>query len=272
MVGEIERFMGGRMTIALGTAWHPRGELNRFLNLLAQFQQVYSGMAFALPPEVDPDLVDHLQGMTRVEVMVTPDWSWGRYSALQLALEFSTTHIHYADFDRLLRWVETRPEEWHDVLAKIQESNCLIIGRSPASYRTHPKALVETEAISNLVVSNLIGLPLDVSAGAKGFSRRACQAILENSKPGFALGTDAEWPLLVNRLGYQVEYLAVDGLDWESADRYRAEAADQHSQKEAAALYDADPQNWSRRIAVAMEIVQVALDAATRKINPDSKT
>jgi len=260
------------MTIALGTAWHPRGELNRFLNLLAQFQQAYTGMAFALPPDVDPDLVDHLQELTQVEVMVTPDWSWGRFSALQLALEFSTTHIHYADFDRLLRWAETRSEEWQEMLVKIQESDCLIIGRSPASYRTHPRSLVETEAISNLVVSHFVGKPLDVSAGSKGFSRQACQTIFNNSKPGFALGTDAEWPLLLDRLGYQVDYLAVDGLDWESADRYRTEAADQHSQKEAAALYDADPQNWSRRVAVAMEIVQVALDTTTRKINPGSKT
>ena len=64
----------------------------------------------------------------------------------------------------------------------------------------------------------------------------------------------------------QVDYLTVDGLDWESADRYRTEAADQHSQKEAADLYDADPQNWSRRMAVAMEIVRVGLETAAREI------
>ncbi len=41
--------------------------------------------------------------------------------------------------------------------------------------------------------------------------------------------------------------------------------ADQRSQKEAADLYDADPQNWSRRVAVAMEIVQVGLDTGMRR-------
>jgi hypothetical protein len=254
------------MTIALGTAWHPRGELSRFLNLLPQFQAEYSGMAFSLPPEVDPGLVDRLQELPQVEVVVTPDWSWGRYSAMQLAIEFSTAHIQYADFDRLLRWVETRPAEWRLVLEKIQECDCLIIGRSPGSYQTHPRALIETEAISNLVVSHLVGLPLDVSAGSKGFSMSACQAILVNSRPGFALGADAEWPLILKQLGYQVEYLAVDGLDWESADRFRKQAADQRSQKEAADVYDADPENWSRRVAVAMEIVQVGLETMTREL------
>ncbi|MGB3700848.1 MAG: hypothetical protein WA997_06210 [Anaerolineales bacterium] len=254
------------MTIALATAWHPRGELNRFLNLLPLLQQEYSGMAFSLPPEVEPDLVNHLQDLPQVNVLVTPDWSWGRYSAIQMALEFSATHLQYADFDRLLRWVETRPDEWQQVLRTIQEHDCLLIGRSPASYQTHPQALIETEAISNRVISYLVGQSLDVSAGSKGFSREACQTILGNSKPGYALGTDAEWPLILVRSGYQVDYIAVDGLDWESADRYRLEAADQQSQKEAAELYDADPQNWSRRVAVAMEIVQVGLDTATREL------
>lgn len=252
------------MTIALAAAWDPRGELSRFLDHLLLFQEEYAGMAISLPPGVEPRLVDRLQDLPQVRVTVTPDWSHGRYSALKLASDFSTSHIQYADFDRLLRWVETRPQEWRWVLQEIQEHDCLIIGRSTASYRTHPRALIETEAISNKVISHLLGQSMDVSAGSKGFSRPACETILDNSEPGFALGTDAEWPLILKQSGYQVDYIAVEGLDWESADRYRLEAADQLSQKEAADLYDADPQNWSRRVAVAMEIVQVGLDTVSK--------
>lgn len=257
------------MTIVLGTTWHPRGELPRFLNLLPLLQKEYAGMAFSLPPGTDQELVERLQELSRVKVIVTPEWSWGRYSALQLALEFGTEHIQYADFDRLLRWAEIRPEEWRSVLKTIQEHDCLIIGRSPASYRTHPRALVETEAISNLVVSNLLGKAVDVSAGSKGFSRQACERIIDQCAPGHALGTDAEWPLILSRSGYSVDYISVEGLDWESADRYRGEAADQRSQIETAQAYDADPGNWSRRVAIAMELVQVGLEAADRELNPD---
>lgn len=252
------------MTIALATAWNPRGELNRFINLLPRFQEEYYGMEFSLPPDVEPQLVKQLNDLPQVAAKVTKDWSHGRYLALKSAAELSTTHIQYADFDRILRWVETRPAEWHQVLQQIEEHDCLIIGRSSASYQTHPRALIETEAISNLVVSQLVGQPMDVSAGSKSFSKRACMAILMNSEPGNALGTDAEWPLILKQLGFQVEYIEVDGLDWESADRYLDKAADPNSQKEAAHIYDADPQNWSQRAAVAMQIVQVGLDTISR--------
>lgn len=260
------------MTIALATAWDPRGEMTRFLSLLPQFQDAYSGIAFSLPPGVEPHLVEQLNDPLHVTATVTEEWSHGRYSALKLAVDFGATHIQYADFDRLLRWVETRPEEWRQILNEIPGHDCLILGRSAASYLTHPRALIETEAISNHVVSHLVGQLMDVSAGSKSFSRKACETILLNSKPGNALGTDAEWPLILKRSGFVIDYLEVDGLDWESADRYQDEAADQQSQKEAADMYDADPANWSRRVAVAMEIVQVGLDTLARDIASNSKT
>ena len=259
------------MSVALATAWNPRGELNRFLNLLTVFQKGYDGMAFSLPPSAEPRLVKQLNDLPQVAVNVTKDWSHGRYLALSSAAEFAATHIQYADFDRILRWVETRPGEWHQVLKQITEQDCIIIGRSNASYQTHPRALVETEAISNLVVSHLIGQPMDVSAGSKSFSKHACRTILMNSEPGNALGTDAEWPLILKQLGFRVDYIEVDGLDWESADRYQEKAADPNSQKEAAEMYDADPRNWSQRAAVAMQIVQVGLDTVSRDFSSTSK-
>jgi hypothetical protein len=67
---------------------------------------------------------------------------------------------------------------------------------------------------------------------------------------------------------FRVNYVTVDGLDWESADRFQKTAADQHSQKEAAEDYDADPENWARRVGVAMEIVQLGINTVGREINP----
>jgi len=259
------------MTIILATAWHPRGELDRFLKLLPLLQQAYSGIAISLPPETDTELVHRLQELTQVEVVITPDWSWGRSLALELALEFSGTHIQYVDFDRLLRWVETRQTEWEQILEAILEFDCLIIGRSTSSYKTHPQALIQTEAISNLVVSHLVGQPLDVSAGSKGFSRKACEYLVGNCEPGHALGTDAEWPLILKRAGFQVNSVTVDGLDWESADRFREKAADHQSQKNEAEIYDADPKNWARRVDVAMEIVRVGFETVNKEFVPLSE-
>ena len=256
------------MTITLAAAWRPRGELSRFKRLLPQLQHVYAEIVITLPPEVEKDVVEQLGELSQVKIIVTKDWSSGRFTALERALEKSCDYIQYADFDRLIRWVETRPDEWLRILEVIQSADCLIIGRSLDAYRTHPEALVQTEKISNSVVSNLLGQNVDVSAGSKGFSRKAAEYIIANCVPGHALGTDAEWPLMLKRAGYQVDYIAVDGLDWESADRFLAEAADSSSQRQAAQSYDSKPENWSHRVEVAIEIVQSGFEAANRDIEP----
>jgi SAM-dependent methyltransferase len=255
------------MSIALATAWYPRGELPRFIDLLPQLMRCYSGMVVTLPPDVGKDVTQSLGDLNHVRVLVTEDWAGGRHMALQGALEVSTTHIQYADFDRLLRWVETRPEEWLQVVEIIQRTDCLIIGRTERAYGTHPRALTATEAISNQVLSHLLRGSMDFSAGSKGFSRAAVECIMANCEPGHALGTDAEWPIILSRAGFKVDYVTVDGLDWESADRYRPEAAEPDDQRKAALAYDADVSNWERRVDVAKEIVHSGLHAIQKDLN-----
>ncbi len=194
------------------------------------------------------------------------DWSHGRHAALQKALETSAGWIQYADFDRLLRWVETRPEEWRQITMAAGDADCLIIGRTPVAYATHPQALVQTERISNRVISSLLGEEMDVSAGSKVFSRPAAEFLLKNSHPGKALGMDGAWPVLLKRAGFSLRYRSVDGLDWESADRYQDEAAGFEGQRRAAQAYDADPQNWAHRVEVAREIVESGLEAERKSI------
>jgi len=260
------------MTVVLASAWRPRGELPRFQRLFPELQLAYRGLAISLPPDVESNILDTLHALPGIEVVITPDWSWGRHLALQVSQGCEATHVHYADFDRLLRWVETRPEEWQQILTAIQQVDCLVIGRTDAAYRTHPRALVETEAISNLVTSLLLGQSMDVSAGSKGFSRRAVQFLMAHCQPGRALGTDADWLVTLHRGGFAIDYLAVDGLDWESADRFQEQAADGHSQSQAAQAYDRDPEHWSQRVAVALEIVESGIEAERREIESTKDT
>lgn len=257
------------MGVTLAATWNPRGELPRFQKLCPQLEQVYEALVISFPPgkllryweEVDPQLA---RSQTKILAVQSPEWGAGRHFALQKALETPAAHIQYADMDRLLRWVETRPEEWRRVVAAIQQHDCLIIGRTEAAYATHPQALIQSERISNLVTSHLLGAPVDVSAGSKGFRRAAVEFLMANCTPGCALGADAEWPVLLQRAGFAIEYVAVDGLDWESADRYQERAAGPEAQRRAVAAYDADPQHWARRVAIALEIVQSGLEASSR--------
>jgi hypothetical protein len=255
------------MSLCLAATWNPRGELERFLRLLPQFESVYDFLVVIFPPVAKNPPLDELAATLaaqngRLMVKVSPAWPQGRYLSLKTALETPASHIQYADMDRLLRWVETRPIEWQQAARRIQVNEAVIFGRTPAAYATHPQALSQTEALSNRVVSQILGQPMDVSAGSKGFSRTAAAYIVANSLPERAIGADATWPILLHRAGFHLDYLEVDGLDWESADRYRATAADAAAQQQAATAYDADPQHWAARVAIAQEIIHCAFDAA----------
>ncbi len=256
------------MTIALGATWNPRGEGSRLFEFLPELMQTCKGIAVALPPNINPGSLDVFfkepNYFTDVCWIQSRKWAWGRHIALRGAVEFGCSHIQYADMDRLLRWVETRPDEWSEILLRIQKSECVIVGRTKRAYKTHPQALIRTEAISNLIVSHFIGRAMDVSAGSKGFSLEAAKFLLEHSSPGNALGMDAEWPILLKRAGFEVDYVEVDGLDWESADRFRMSAADPEQQRKMATEYDADPQVWAQRVEVAYEISKSSIEA-TRK-------
>jgi hypothetical protein len=254
------------MSLALGATWNPRGELTRFQRLLPELETVYSGIAISFPPQANPEVVAQVKEAVRIKAFVNPEWSWGRRSALEAAVKTGATHVQYADFDRLLRWAETRPEEWRRIAVEIERHDCLVIGRTSAAYSTHPQALIQTEAISNRVVSYLLGKRVDASAGSKGFNCRAVRFLLANTRPERALGTDAEWPVLLMRAGFEIDVIEVDGLDWESADRYQENSASAQAQARAAQAYDKDPGNWEYRASVAMEIVQCGLDAMEREL------
>jgi len=261
--------MNSTLRVALAVTWNPRGEMPRFERLLPELLQVYSSLAISFPPLADPQVTQAFTsgpyaGRSDLRMYLNPDWAGGRYMALQTALELGADFIHYADMDRLLRWVETRPDEWRQEVQALQASDCLVMGRNEAAYQTHPRCLTQTEAISNRVVSHLLGQEMDVSAGSKGFSRRAAEYLVAHTQPRRALGTDAEWPILLQRAGYRVGYRAVDGLDWESADRFQEQAAGSADQRRAAERVDADPHSWEWRVQVAAEIVEAALETAGR--------
>jgi len=258
------------MSVTLAATWHPRGEMNRLIVHLGDLVAAYAQIVIITPPMGDLNTrevseVEEINRLPGILVRQPDNWSRGRYAALQASLETNPSYIQYADLDRLLRWVETRPDEWLHTVAKMMSSDSLIIGRTPFAYQTHPAALVQTEAISNQVVSHFLGRFMDVSAGSKGFCREAADYIVANTVPGHAMGTDAEWPILLHKAGFQIDYVEVDGLDWESADRYKDLAAKQEDQLQAAIQYDADPRNWEHRVEIAREIVESALAIAARQ-------
>ena len=263
------------MSITLATTWYSRGELPRLSRLLPILQDKYDQIVISFLPGDDSDIIEPFSlGMfsstPKITFYVNDDLRKGRYMALKKALDTHSDYIHYADMDRLLHWVETKPQEWMQMLDQIEKYDCIIFGRTQAATLTHPQALITTEMISNQVVSYFLNREMDVSAGSKSFNRSAAQYLVEYGKPDNSIGTDAEWPILLKLAGFKLEYIPVDGLDWESADQFLLRAATVDEQKQAALKYDSDPIHWSRRIEIAEEIIQTALEVA-RQEHPAGK-
>ncbi len=254
------------MSVALVTTYHPRGEIGRLRRLLPQLQAVYGSVFVSMPPSAKPDEVGAIQALPDTRILVNDAWQYGRYNALKAGVESGAAFIHYADMDRLLRWVETRPDEWRATVEQVRQADCLVIGRTAAAWETHPRAMYDAEQIINHTFSRLLGQEMDFGAGSKGFSRRAAEFLVTNATPGWALGADTEWPVLLYRAGFRVRGLLVDGLDWESADRYQDEAADTETQRRFAESYDEVVQNWAMRVQVTREIVEAGIDAWLRPL------
>lgn len=257
----------GNSSIALATSWYPRGELARFKRFLPQLQAIYGDGLHIVLSDTSTETSEIIQCLTEQEInhQLFDGWS-GRYVCVRMAVDAGAQHIHYVDFDRLLRWVECHPRELAETVQQIKVHDLLIMGRSEFAWETHPKSMFETEWLCNRVFSDYFGREMDFGAGARGLSRRAGEFVLANSSGEQALNMDAGWSVLLKRGGFSWGYLEVDGLDWESADQYQEQAATREAQQKLAEQSDASADNWRLRTQVAQKIIQFGIEAMNQPL------
>ena len=182
-----------------------------------------------------------------------------RRKALRAGLETGTDHLQMCDFDRALHWVAHYPQELETVLAEITQYDLLVLGRTKRAWATHPPYQADTEPLFNRVFALVTGLPWDVGAGSRGFSRRGAEKLLELSQEP-TIGIDAELPLLLlGREGYGVGFRACEGLEFETADRFGAEIEAAGGYGAWEAEMSADPARWAFRLKVALLIAEAAV-------------
>ncbi len=182
-----------------------------------------------------------------------------RRRALRAGLEAGASHLQMCDFDRALHWAAHYPRELERVVASIPNYDLLVLGRTDRAWATHPPYQAETEPLFNRVFALVTGLPWDVGAGSRGFSRRAAETLLETSRER-TVGIDAEWPLLLlGRDGFRVGFRACEGLEFETADRFGPEIEAAGSYQAWEAQVSADPARWAFRLKVALLIAEAAV-------------
>ena len=257
------------MTVILAGTWQPRGELNRFKRLYDQICDLYDEFVLAVSVRGLNEVESTLSELN-ISYVTYADYS-GRYTVLQKATEFNFDYLHYADFDRLLHWLETRPDELRDAINHIKKADCTVIGRTKEAFDTHPQSMIQTEKLFNDVFSNYLGQSMDFGAGSRGFSRRAVEIILDQCTNKESLQMDVGWTVLLEQAGLSIQYLAVDGLDWETPDQFRDEVATEEIRQQFIEKADANPENWALRVQVAQKIMQSGLSALNQPINVNSE-
>src|SRR5579871_5795955 len=171
-----------RMPVSLAAIHHdPDGRLHDQLRrILPALSKQFTGMAVQasyLTPEQSLDLLAAAGVLVEREA---PDGPIGytrlgrtRRAALRLALRSAADLLLSIDLDRALHWVEQYPQELEDVLARLPEYDCTVIGRTPRAFNSHPRMQRDTEALINHVFSLVSGHAWDVTAATRGLSRRA---------------------------------------------------------------------------------------------------
>jgi hypothetical protein len=247
--------------IALASTWHPRGETERLARAWRRINETFRAVSVVVPSDAPcAQLVDEV-GATRQQLFSASNWSRGRYEALHRAIESGAAAIVYVDMDHLLRWMETKPDEWTKVTGVAAHTSFLVMGRSPQAYSTYPLAIRETERPINRLFSRIFGRQMDLCAAARGMSRDVARMLQQESTSVATFGVDTEWPAIAFRNDVELAYVEVDGLDWESADQYQSSAADAARQLQMAALYDREPENWSFRVRAAEGMIGSGLAA-----------
>jgi hypothetical protein len=248
------------MKVVLAATHHdPAGRLyEQTMRALPALAGVFDGLAIQATHTTWKDSLDLLAATGALirredQEHVAPYLQLGRArrGALELALQLDAPFILFCDFDRALHWAERYPQELAQVAARLPEHDFTVLGRTDRAFRSHPRIQRDTEAIVNRVYATVSGQAWDVTAAARGLSRRAAETILEGCLDE-SIGTDVAWPLFLQREArFTLGYIAAEGLEFETADRYGDAIAACGGIAQWLAQLDADPRQWIQRLELA---------------------
>jgi hypothetical protein len=201
----------------------------------------------------------HVRREPTAEFSSLPQLGRARRAAIELGAQLDLPVILFCDFDRALHWAERYPAELARIVAELSERDFTVLGRTERAFASHPLMQRDTEAVVNTVYASVSGYTWDVTAAARGISRRAADAILAGC-PEESIGTDVAWPLFLQRAGgFTIGYSATEGLEFETADRYGDQVAAAGGVGAWIARLDADPQRWVERLEIARLEVAASL-------------
>ncbi len=225
---------------------------------VASLLKVCDSLIVVATPATNPQYLDRLtaQGCTVFRASKNIP---GRvyYEAVRRGYETGAERIMYCDFDRLLHWVHTFPDDLKRMPRRLS-GDMTFVERLPEDYKAHHEALYETEQLANKVLSYRLGKKEchDHLSGCFLLSRRAAKIVVRYPTDGYQFY--GWWPMKVRAAKLKVSYRSSPGLAWETPDRFQKEIAkagglapwrEQLSSKE----------EWKKRVIMAREFVEKCL-------------
>lgn len=241
----------------VGVMHDPDGRLYRTMcgvlpRLLSLFAANYVVVSASTRWEVTEELT-RLGIRTQREEM--PGVGAARRQAVALARRGGHTAMLYCDLDRSLHWAQHYPVELAATRDSVGAVEFLVVGRTARAFATHPRVMTETEALANHVFALAHGRVWDLCAAACGLSAQAADVVLRESRVvGF--GTEAEWPVLALRHGLTAGYVAVEGMEYETPDRFPEEVAAAGGLAAWTEVQSLAPANWVQRLGLALDIAR----------------
>jgi hypothetical protein len=249
------------MHVALAIIYHdPHSRLTPLLTRVAPLlTRTFTGIAVQASPTASEQSLAVFQTMGALIGRDTPDQRPGallrlgraRRNALRLAQDLCTSHTLYFDADRVLHWADRYPDELTDAVAHIADADMTIFGRTPRAFATHPQTQRDTEAIINRVFAAITTHAWDVTGAGRGLSQRATTALVDGC-PDDQISVDVTWPLHLWQSGaFSIAYHELEGLEFETPDRYTPEVAAAGGLAVWMHQVDADPRRWAHRLNIA---------------------
>ncbi|MBN1800405.1 MAG: hypothetical protein JW891_02810 [Candidatus Lokiarchaeota archaeon] len=173
--------------------------------------------------------------------------------ALELVEERFLQKILYIDLDRLVHWINFFPNEIANLIEKT-DFDYLHIGRNARAFDTHPSTQKETEIVVNEMASIILGFEriIDVISACFALSPKILEkliAIKHKTSKGFY----CSWPVLCWRLAKNKILIEVEGLEWETPDRFQEEINDLGYVLWMEQFQSA--REWKKRVALMRECI-----------------
>ena len=178
--------------------------------------------------------------------------------------------IFLIDFDRLVHWIHSYPDELTNILKKDLDVDLLHIGRTPRAFDTHPTTQKKTKIVVNEFGSRALGFSdtMDIISVCYVFTKELGETIM-NVKNTTSTGFYGSWPIILWSLATKKQYIEVEGHEWETPDRFSEEITEMGYKKWLKEFES--PQEWLKRVTFLHECLLEISMLTKFKISLDKK-